>query len=458
MSRPRLIALAALVLAAAAGCAGPTRLAERSQQKLAGGDMWRAWQLATRALEHEPLNPHARAAATAAGNAIASDWERRITALAVVDSLKAADQVLEFDDFLTGAARYTTQSVSPGWTTRDRALRTSAARQSYLNGTHALASHRPKLAFNSFRTCERYVPGFRDAGSRSDAAYEQSVTRVAVMPFGTADGDTQFGREVADRWRDALAQELLSPHTRFTRVLGPDAISSRMTVSQLGHLSREDAVRLGRKCGAQRVVCGFVGPIRSETHLQFYRDTIARRETRRNPGGELVSRWVEIPIEVVARVRDVTVNVDHDVISTVDGNSLSHQRTEHATSARVVWTSFVPEGELNRYALVADDVRTADPARAKDRETRWKAVCGEATTLQQVLAARRETRGEARYDRGALPRFMAGAAFVFLQELPPAEDLALAALAHGWQPLQHELARLDGVDDVDLGVAVQGDD
>ena len=79
-----------------AGCAGSAKLTQQSQQKLAAGDVWRAWQLATHALDKEPGNPSARDAATAAGGAIAQDWERRIRALAAVDSMQAADQVLEF--------------------------------------------------------------------------------------------------------------------------------------------------------------------------------------------------------------------------------------------------------------------------------------------------------------------------------------------------------------------------
>ena len=75
----------------------------------------------------------------------------------------------------------------------------------------------------------------------------------------------------------------------------------------------------------------------------------------------------------------------------------------------------------------------------------------------RLLLARRETRGGGTWDSGTLARIAAGTAFVFLQELPPAQELAMAALAHGWQPLHKELARLDGMDDVDLGVAL-GDD
>jgi hypothetical protein len=77
-------------------------------------------------------------------------------------------------------------------------------------------------------------------------------------------------------------------------------------------------------------------------------------------------------------------------------------------------------------------------------------VCGNATTLAQVIDARRKTGPSARYDREALPRFVAGAAFVFLEDLPPANDLALSALAQGSGPLRDDLLRLDPIDDADL--------
>jgi len=88
----------------------------------------------------------------------------------------------------------------------------------------------------------------------------------------------------------------------------------------------------------------------------------------------------------------------------------------------------------------------------KDVETRWRSVCGDATTLTQVIQARRAAGSSGRYARESLPRFLAGAAFVFLEDLPPAEDLAYAALAQGSAPLRDDLLRLDAIDDVDLGM------
>ena len=449
---------ASLMLAlVAVGCAGPSKLAQRSEEKLAGGDMWKAWQFATRALDREPMNPRAKAAAADAGQVIAGDWQRRIHSLAGVDSLRAAEQALEFAKFRADAANYTSIEVPATWASDEHALRRAAAQHCYALAKGALAAHRPKTAFERFHDAERFQPGYRDATKLADAAYDQALTRVAVLPFGWSGKDESMGREVGDQWRDAIADALAPPHSRFTRVLGADAVNSQMTVSQLGQLSREDAIRIGRKSGAQRVVWGAVGPVASDTHMQFFRDTVARRIVHKDDNGKTSVHWVEVPIEVVARVRDVQVDVNYEVISTVDGSTIAHQRTPRSTHARVVWTSYVPEGELDGYALVSEAVRAANPERAKDVETRWKTVCGESTTLQQVLAARRETRGDAGYDRGVLGRFAVGAAFVFLQELPPPQDLALAAVKNGWQPLLKDLARLDGVDDVDAGVAGSDD-
>ena len=452
----RRLTFALLAAALVAGCAGPTKLAEKSQQKLSNGDVWRAWQLATRALDREPMNPAAKKAAADAGRVIADDWQRKIDALAPIDSVQAAEQVLEFTQFRYDAIKYTTIDVAPAWADQERTLRLAAARSHYLQATQAKAAHRPKAAFAHYQAIEHFVPNYKDAVQQADRAYQSALTDVAVLPFSS--GDPSFGKEVSERWRDALAKDMAPPQAQFTRIMGADAITSRMSVAQLGHLSREDAVKLGKKAGAERVVWGSLGNVKSETQLQFFRDVVAHKIVQKDDQGHEVVRWVDVPIEVVSRVRDVTVDVDYEVIATVDGTSLSHEHAPRTNRARVVWTSFSPDGDVSSYALVSDAERQSNPDRAKDVETRWKSVCGESTTLQQVLSARRDSRGDqGSYDRGTIGRFVTGTAFVFMQELPPAQDLALAALCNGWQPLEKELARLDGMDDVDLGVALGGD-
>ena len=444
---PALVAV--LILA---GCAGPAKLAERSEDQLVSGDHWKAWHTAVRALEKAPANSRARAAAQAAANSITSDWQRRIAGVAAEDSLAAAEGVLELAAFRANGTRWATLTPSPEWARTEIALRAHAARTWYQRGAASNAAKRPKRAYREWLECDRFVESYRDADALAEKARQKATTRVAILPFAAA--DAELGREVASRWRDAVTNRLAPPSGLFTRFVAGEPVESAVSVAQLGRLTRADAARIGRDAGAERAVWGRIGEIESSTQLHVFKDRVARKVVRKDESGATHVTWTEVPIEVVARVRTVTVPVECEVIATRGGTTLARRTLTRTTSARVVWTSEMLEGDADAYALVSDDVRASNPDRVRDVETRWKAVCGDKTTLQEVLRARRAARGSGAYDRGALPRFVAGAAFVMLSELPPASDLALAALSDGWPPLEEELGRLDGLDDVDLGVAV----
>jgi tetratricopeptide (TPR) repeat protein len=452
---PRRLVHVGLAVLFLAGCAGPSKLAQKSEENLAAGDYLRAWQLATRALDRDPGNPRARAAAAEAGNALTRDWEQRIHVLAQTDSLAAANEVLELAEFRLNAVHYAAIPVDPIAAREEQTLRHTAARVAYQHGLADLA-RRPKSACLHFEEAQHYVPDYRDAARLADETHARALSQVAVAPFFVASGPPSLGRDVAADWRDHLAAQLVAPDARFTSVLGSAAIEQQMSLSQLGRLSRDDAMKLGRRAGADRVVWGSINGIDSQTRFHLFTDMIVRRVVEKNAAGEDVTHWVDVPVEVVSRVRTVTVDVDYEVIATRTGATLAHQRTQRATSARVVWTSFTPDGDLGAYALVSDVVRAANPERAKAVEGRWSDVCGSGTTLRQVLEARRATRSDGHYDHDALPRFIAGATFVFLQDLPPTEDLAFAALSGGWQPVRADLLRLDATDDVDLGLTAGG--
>ncbi|HEX7078284.1 MAG TPA: hypothetical protein VF363_07680 [Candidatus Eisenbacteria bacterium] len=449
----------AIATALLAGCAGPSKWTEKSEEKLAGGDAWRAWQLATRALDKEPGNPRARAAATAAGTSIVQEYQRKIRALAEVDSMNAAEQVLELADFRENAAHYATIPVGEGWPAEEQALRRMAVQVHYRRALEAAKSDRPKKACAEFSEAERFDAGYRDVARRAERALEEATTRVAVVPFRAAgSSDPTLGVQVAQAWRTQLGQSLTPPAAQFTRVMDDDAIDRTMTVSQLDGISRDEAIRLARKAGAERVVWGSIGGVQSSTKLNVFQDTVARKVTDTDEHGHESTRWVDVPIQVVARVRDVTVGVDYEVIATGSGASLARRHFDRSTSARVVWTSYKPEGDPSSYSLVSETTRSSNPDRAKQVESRWRSVCGDATTLAQVLQARRTAGSSAHYDRQALGRFMSGAAFVFLEDLPPASDLALTALSQGYGPVRDDLLRLDPIDDVDLGQAPPDDD
>src|SRR5262245_17533737 len=172
-----LLALATLVLTVLAGCAGPSKLAQRSEEKLSS-DPWKAWQLATRALDKEPGNTRARAAAKSAAGVISANWQEKIHAMADVDSVQAAEEVLNFDAFRAQAVNYAVVPVNPEFQRDEQVLRRTAARFDYRQGLQALDASRAKKAYLLFADCERFVPEYRDAARLAERAYSKALTRV----------------------------------------------------------------------------------------------------------------------------------------------------------------------------------------------------------------------------------------------------------------------------------------
>ena len=75
------------LLALLGGCASPAKLAERSHDALAAGDLRKAYEMARRALEKDPSHPDARSAFGAAATRIAIDYRTRIGRLAPIDTI-----------------------------------------------------------------------------------------------------------------------------------------------------------------------------------------------------------------------------------------------------------------------------------------------------------------------------------------------------------------------------------
>ena len=447
----RRITFALLALPLVLGCAGPNTLARRSEEKLAQNPQ-RAWELAIRALDKEPGNVRARQAAAAAAEAIATDWQRRIRALAAADSNAAAEQVLEFASFRAGAVRYATVPVDPAWSTDERNLRYAAARSHYRDGGMEMDARRPKKAYFHYSSCDRFVAAYRDAARMATKAMDKATTRVAFVPLRTSVRGT-MGRDVAASWRGEVVERMSPPNALFTRILPSEDVEREMSVSDLSSMSRDQAMRLARRAGADRLVWGTIGGVDSRNRVEMYTDAIWRRIVEKDATGNRVTRWVQVPIEVIARVRDVTVDLEYEVIAARGGATLARHRDPCTMSARAVWTATILDGDVNSYALYSDALRTEDPERCKQIETRWKAVVGDGTTLAQVIEGRRAKRSNGNERAEAVARWIAGAAAVMLEDLPPTEELAYAALVRGWKPVHADLQHLDEIDEVDLGLA-----
>jgi len=442
-----LIVLAAL---SGFGCAGPAKLTEKSETKLAEGDMWQAWRLATRALDKAPGNARAREAAAAAASMISQDWQRRITALAAVDSMDAAEQVLNYVQFRAEAANYTAVTVGEPWISVENSLRQWAAGEGYADGIAAMKSGRPKKAYSRFSDAMRFVSNYRDVATRADAALEQAQTQVAIVPLRTSTGNRQMSRDVAAAWNGALVEKLAGAET-FTHILPAEDVEKELRLSDLGRTSRADAIRIGKKAGADRVVWGSIGTVQAKTGVQFYTHNVWHQVPGRDEAGRTVMRWVEIPFPVVARTRTVQADLAYEVISTRGGTTLARESCPRTLEARAVWTAFVPDGAADTYMLVSEEIRRSDPDRAAQMEAEWANVVGASTTLSQVIDARRACASRPLEHAAVLSRYAAGAPFVIIEDLPSTEELAQASLCSAWQSVHKSLLALDEVDDVDLG-------
>jgi len=442
-----LIVLAAL---SGFGCAGPAKLTEKSENKLAEGDMWQAWRLAVRALDKAPGNPRAREAAASASSMISQDWQRRIVALADVDSMDAAEQVLKYVQFRADAANYVAVPVGAPWVSTESALRQWAASECYADGMAAMKSGRPKKAYGRYSDAMRFVSNYRDVAARADAALEQAQTQVAIVPLRSSTGNRQMGRDVAAAWNGALVEQLAGGET-FTHILPAENVERELRLSDLGRTSRADAIRIGKKTGADRVVWGSIGAVEAKTGVQFFTHNVWHRVPGRDESGRTVMRWVEIPFPVVARTRTVKADLAYEVISTRGGTTLTRESGPRTLEARALWTAFVPDGAADTYMLVSEEMRRADPERAEQIEAEWANVVGTATTLSQVIDARRACANRPLDRPTVVSRYASGAAFVMIEDLPSTEELAQASLCSAWQAVHKSLLALDEVDDVDLG-------
>jgi hypothetical protein len=441
-----------IVLAALSGfgCAGPAKLTEKSESKLAEGDMWQAWRLATRALDKAPGNPRAREAAAAAASMISQDWQRRIVALADVDSMDAAEQVLKYVDFRAEAANYAPVPVGEPWVSTENELRGWAAGACYSDGMAAMKSGRPKKAYGRYADAMRFASNYRDVAARAEAALAQAQTQVAIVPLRTSTGNRQMSRDIAAAWNGALVEQLAGGET-FTHILPAEDVERQLRLSDLGRTSRTDAIRIGKKAGADRVVWGSIGAVEAKTGVQFFTHNVWHRVPARDDAGRTVMRWVEIPFPVVARTRTVKADLAYEVISTRGGTTLARESGPRTLEARALWTAFVPDGAADTYMLVSEEMRRSDPDRAQQVEAEWANIVGASTTLSQVIEARRACANRPLEHPAVLARYASGAAFVMIEELPSTEELAQASLSSAWHAVHKSLLALDEVDDVDLG-------
>jgi hypothetical protein len=441
-SRQWSIALIALL---ALSCASANKLSQRSERELAAGDLPRAYQHARSAVMKSPSSTRAQAAFLAAATRVVGDRKRRLLAIAGVDTVAAARQLLPLTELRAEIARL--GALLPPDTAfgrQETAIRIGAAGIRYADAERELSAHRPKGAWAAFRDAAGFASGYRDVGQRIDDTYELAVARVAILPPADQAGVPGLSRALADRIQAEVGPHIGPDGLRFTRLVDPALVYGTLTVARQDSLEGEEAARLGRRIGASQVVTGRIYGMRGHTVSTDYSQTIYRKITQRDTSGVEHYRYEPHDFRTVVRDREVSVHYDLQVLGVDDEATLAAHSDQVSAYARVVFSDFEPEGDCNDYCLVPPDLKRSDPLRAKLRESEWKARFGTWTLPKLLERARKEHKHE-RYGRGDRQAFFANSRDrpVWLGELPGEDELAMVALDVIWQPVLGMLQELD---------------
>ncbi|HUK62324.1 MAG TPA: hypothetical protein VLV15_03290 [Dongiaceae bacterium] len=426
-------------------CASADQLARQSDQALARGDLRGAYEKARRALDKEPGNANARNAFAAAAGQMSDTYKSQILSLAQTDTLGAARTVLDFRELQSQISRYPVElAPDPAYVQAETRILAGAARLRYDAGRQALATHRPKEAWRCFTECMGFDPHYRDVASRIDDAYQRAITRVAVLPFENQIDVPGLAEVLQQDVAGELSRRSASPAFQFTRVLSPEEVERGMTVAESRGLDPVQARALGRTLSADRVVCGRLSALRSNSDVADWRFPVYHLVSGQNSEGQRVDTWVATDMHVVSRRRHVQLSCTYEVLDVRTGAVLAIDTHAYEAWARVVWSDFVADDDLDHYRLAPPDAGQPDADRAQ-RE--WDDHVG-GMSLHELLEHTRDHdrggdwndryRGEFSRDTRDHPVCLGG--------LPPESDMAHLALEGAWQPVLDALRALDPQD------------
>jgi len=444
---PFLFTLLPLLLVLA-GCASPARLAERSHDALAQGDLRKAYEMARRALEKDPSHPDARTAFGEAATRIATDYRTRIGRLAPIDTIDAAREAIAFRAFRAEVAQHPVAiATDPDDLEIERVLCEGAARLRYRDAEHSLASGHPKEAYRRFLESEEFDPDYGDVGERIPETLERALTHVAILPFENQTDVPDLSPKIAERMVQESERRSGSPSLFFTRVIDLQHVFEQTSVAQMNRMTREDALAIGRRLRADRVVYGRYTGLRVDNATDDFIVPLYRKEIVKVAEGPPQERWSETMMSVRVRERHIRVVMTWEVVDVRSGDLLAAHEEPREAFARVAWSDFHADGDCEDYRFAPDDPGSPRRERAQVSVQRWQEAMGAWTLpafLERVRTGpdrntwSRQYRGEFISDTRGRP--------VFLAALPEVEDLVFVALHKAEEPVIGTLRELDSED------------
>ena len=438
--RAPLLLTSILLAALAVSCASTAELARRSDHALAAGNDRAAWQWAERAMRKEPQSPVARAAMNAAAARVVPDWAQRVRALAASDTIAAAHLSLDFGAVRAQLAGWNLPvPVDSAYFADEKQIRTSAARTLYHRGSHELRAHQPRDAYRDFTEVNEIVPGFRHVDRRIQSAYALALVRIAIV-FDDDTASPELATELEDDVREYAAHSMPEKKYPFVRFLPRDVVLAQVPAGQ--PLGRDGAIHLGRTIGAQRVVWGRIYGLDSDTRRDAWDDRIFRRVTSRDTSGVEKVRYEPVPFRTVMRERTVSVSWSFEILDVDEETTLAKDAGTQQATARTVWNSLDVSEHADQYAFAPPDWKRSQSGDWSAAESRWKDHYGD-WSVEHFLEAAHGAREHPAYRREDRGRFVHAGHPVFMDDLPPREDLAYEALSILPGPITDALKKLE---------------
>lgn len=439
--------VAGLAVLALAGCAGPAKLAKKSQEQLAAGEPRKAYRTALKAVGKDAYNAPATAALRASGQAVLNHEAGRFKSLLVAhDTLAAAGVALDMDDVRRTVARYgITLAGEPGLATDERAARGRAAAEIAAEADVLVDAGRPKPAVEAYDRALTYAPEDARLIARRRAVHDQAMDRVLLLPYVC---DTRV--RLDDR---ALSDDMLARLTRyaadnleFTELVDAGLAWNGLVRRGPSWFTRDAAAEVGEEHDASRVAWSRIHGDRVESSSQVVDEIVWRKVGVRQPDGTTVTRWESVPVRVRIEDRWISVAVECEVYSLADRRVVARRTTDHGTGLRLVSALTPLPGDADDYALYTPEQWTADRAGCRSRTAAWSEAFGGLTVEQMVAGRRDDDRG-----RGSGPRperhgsaKRGGRSYDVGYGRPPREgELMQEALEDAWRELADVLAEAD---------------
>jgi hypothetical protein len=439
---PLLLALSCFCVA---GCASPAKLARKSHEQLAEGQVRKAYDTALKAVRKDAYDEAAHAALEDAGAALMASELRTLRSTVLVDTVAAAEVALRMIAIRQETAPYgVALPLDSLAAAQEGAVRAGAARVFVGLGDEAMDRDDPKGAHGHYLAAHRFAPESAEIDVRLRKSYDAAVDRVLIAPV-SAEIRTPIDRALlSDRMYDELAA-YAADELRFTELLGRGEAWESLLEMPSSRFTRDRALRASREAGASRLLWVRVYGDRVASYSETYTGTLYRAAMRKRADGSEVRVWEEVPFRAGIQDLWASVALECEVHDVTGDRVVARRAGERGAGLRALHSSTRFPGDPDDYALYTPAMESADKHRCRELREAWSAALGDLSVEDFIEQANAELRpihfgrGK-RYGRASRDN----RAYAVYYGTPPAEtQLILNALSGAWQEAEAALAEAD---------------